>query len=476
MVTHPCRDERLVEAIPGLSSPAGSCLQSAPQDSTPLSAALTTRYRNLVHNTGLPVHAHDDLTADLDLRLRPLPYLELNTVWEGASAHRSLQDSSLRLAFEPATPAWTVHSSLALLWFPAFTPIVAAGAGTEGLREMGFGARLGSGGVAVTMAGGWKNLEIPLSIDVPNYRPLSLPLMLRQTFQVISFEGRAKGFELYTISRFHQGRHPASFDSRYSLSDSGRSAEHSVGAAWTGTGEAGRHRLSAEGARYDGTRTFRGTRAGDDGLYQFAYEETRQRNVWARADAQTSRAGREAGVFAAVGAVRWDALRPEIASGHYFWDRNGVIDSYEGGLLDVFSQETYLFDGRAGLSQKALGAWVLLPAGVWQCRLGLSYHRVEMEAYGRLTKKTTTFLITYTEQEYAFNFYGVEADLLTPEDLVRRQFGRAFIEASVEQALPLSVRMRHAPGSEPGGSPGQSKPSKTSGGTLAWIRLGWGFL
>ena len=472
-----CREEPLTTVVPGFFAPAGSCALSSPlPDTGLLSTALATRYRNLIHRNGLPGVAYDALASVFEMRLRLHRALELRSVWEAGRAHQSFQDSYLAFAAEPSAPSWEVHNSLAWTWIPTFTPVLGAGAGTDGSRELALGGRFQNARITFSLAGGWKSRDLPLALDLPDYRPLTLPLLLRQTFQVAALEGRLTHVDLYAKSKFTQDRHPETFGEPYSLSDSGRGAEYFAGAAWTDTGSALRYRFSLEGERYEGRRVFRGTRADDEGLYQFAYEETRQRNAWARVDAQAGAGrhpGAEGGVFAGWGAVRWDALRPEIASGHYFWDRNGVLDSYEGSLLDLFSQQTYLFDGQAGLSQKTAGAWYSFPAYGNRLRLGLSWHRIEMEAYGRLTQKTTTLIIAYTEREYLLHFYGVEADLLAPEIQFSRRFGRAFVEASVEQALPLRIRMRHSGGAEPGP---RSSSSSYSGGTEAWVRLGWGFL
>jgi hypothetical protein len=475
MQSDPCVKEALVEAMPGLAAPAGSCAGlPTPSDTASVKAALTTRYHNLIRKPGTPGFALEEARSVVEARLRLPRALELHVAGEGARARRSLGDSSWRLAADPASPSWTARGSLAYTGLPLLVPVIAAGGGTDGSRELALGGRVRVGPVALAAAGGWKRLDLPLTVDLPDYRPLTLPLMLRRNFQAASLEAGLEKINLYVMSRFFQDKHPGAFAEPYSLSDSGSGAEHFAGAAWTDSGSAGRYRLSVEGARFDGRSTFRGTRSGPEGPYQFAYEETRQRNAWARADVRMGGPRREAGIFAGWGAVRWDAFRPAVAAGHHFWDRNGVLDSYEGGLLDVFSQETFLFDGRAGLNRKTAGGWVSFPAASWRLRLALAYHRVEMEAYGRLTRKSTTLLIAYTERDYFLDFHGVEADLLAPEIRLSRRFGKLFVEGSVEQALPFRVRMRRPEGS----SGDESRPpssSASTGGTLAWARVGWGF-
>jgi hypothetical protein len=209
-----------------------------------------------------------------------------------------------------------------------------------------------------------------------------------------------------------------------------------------------------------------------DVLQQFSYEEARHEAGWIRADLRVDRGRREGGMFASAARIRGDALRPGTAANHHFWNRSGAMDSFEGSILDIFSQETWLFDGRAEYAQRAFGGWVETPVAGWNCRFGLAYQFLELRARGHLTQRTTTLLIAYDETDHFPDFPGMRARIMTPETRISRNFGRAFVAITAAQAIPLSAETKRKENGDDPRSPVTG--SSWTGGTEAKLEVGWG--
>ncbi len=226
-----------------------------------------------------------------------------------------------------------------------------------------------------------------------------------------------------------------------------------------------------EGEWNSGQHIFQATHTAES-PYAFGYQQTQDQDFSIRMDARAGRKAWETGVFAGTSSYKWDATRPEVAFDKYLWDRNGVLDSYEGNVFDIFDDETWLFNGSMNFRQWSTGAWLARNFSHWRAQCGLAYNVMDMQGIGFLSKKTTTLLIAYTEQDYTYDFQGVRAELLTPEFSLSARWGRFFAEASLAQALPLNVHLQ----GDSSSSDEKISGSSYSGGTMASAEIGWGFL
>jgi hypothetical protein len=493
MTTGACRDEALIEAVPGVRRGGGFCARgpgapaSGEGDSPPrFSLEGSSSYRNLLRREpgsggdSLSRIRHDDLTHALRLEGRPARLLRVRADLETSTppfSRRDFREPSLGFSAEPSSPAWTARATLAVPILPWLVPAASAGTGSDGRHEAALGLSGDLAGFYWAFASGRQERDLPSRLLLEDYAPFDFPLQLRRTFHAASAEWRGRRLELSATARLTRDRHPGAPGAAYTGSDSGQSAEVIAGAAWSDSGAAGRWRAAVEGQRFEGRAVFRGLREREGGLYQFAYLETRARSAWLRAEVSLRRGAWEGGAFAGGGAVRWDAYRPEVPAGRFFWDRNAVIDSYQGGLVDLFSRETWLFDGRLGLGTRSAGAWAARSFGAWDLRSGAAWNHLDLEAHGRLTQRTSTLIVGTEERDAYLDFPGLEAHLLTPELSLARRFAEwgMRVEVSVAQALPLRLRLREDAGAGEGGGGDRALPSASdySGGTRARLLAAW---
>lgn len=495
MPTEGCREEVLVEATPGVRRGGGFCAPEARGSvaapataSAPprFGAAWSASYRNLLTRapgTGrdsLSSFRHEDLAHVLRLEALPSRFvraradLETSEPLGSHGSRRAFSEGSLGFSLRPSSPEGSARATLAFPVFPWLVPSLSGGLGSDGRRQEALGMSGDLAGFYWAFVSGRETRDAPARLRLEDYAPFDFPVQLRRTFHALSGEWRGRRLELSATARLTRDRHPGAVEG-YAVSDSGQGAEALAGVAWSDSGAAGRWRAALEAQRFEGDAVFRGLRQREGGLYQFAYLETRARSAWVRGDLTLRRAAWSAGAFAGGGAARWDAYRPDAPAGRSFWDRNAVFDAYQGGLLDLFNRETWLFDGRLGLGSLGAGGWAARAAGAWDVRLGGAWNHLDLEAHGRLTRRTRTLIVSSEERDYFLDFPGLEAHVLTPELSAGRRFAGLGlrVEASLAQALPLSVRLRGSEASGGGGGRDLPSASDYSGGTRARLLAAW---
>ncbi len=471
MPSDPCSGENLVDAIPGLAREDAECVSGPKPVGPPVSAAVTLNDEDLLRKTGGFAVAEGALSSGLALRLQPVAGLDIRSTLQRIRWDRRLGDTSLYV--DPGGAAWESQTSISVPLIPRLVPYVAAGWNSEGGWENALALQGHAGfGVSWSLATGTEGTAFPVMLKLEDYRVLSVPFVLREDFHAASVGWKYGPLEAAWSGRLRVLNLPNTEGILYSLSDSGRVWENTASLAWADSGSRGHWRASGKWEQTYGEHVFRGIRSTDN-LYQFGYEQGQNRDGDARIDVRAGKGPWESGGFAGISRLDWDAFRPQAAYGKYFWDRNGVLDSYAGNVLDLFDSQTWLFNGNLYLRQWTTGAWMARTTAHWRWKAGLDYSVVDLEAFGTLTKKNSEFLIGYTLDDYSQDFPGVRAQFMTPELGLTAHWGRTFVEASAAQAVPIRVEFRRLAGEgqiTSGGSPSGSY----SGGTRASLRMGWG--
>ena len=106
--------------------------------------------------------------------------------------------------------------------------------------------------------------------------------------------------------------------------------------------------------------------------------------------------------------LKGEAYEPRDPAGKWFWDRNQIMDAYQGALLGVFSRETWLLEGSAQSQiQTADFNWrreffhkVFSESEStlkFSHQLGLSGAQIKWHAKGLLVRKNTQLLLITEE-------------------------------------------------------------------------------
>jgi len=482
----PCSQDPLIEGLPSLqregvycpSDPSGfsdfSDFSSAgKQPLPPVSAALNWDYQDLLHKSGSFALDYEDAVSGSEIRLNFIPKLDIRTSVQQVQWDRTVGDSSLRI--QEKQTLWQSQNSASYTlgsWVPYLVANWNSAGGWETALALRGAAPLGfSGSIAL----GAQREVYPVALTLEGYSPISVPFLLQQDFAALS-AGWRKKFRGRLLSLDWTGRWrlsclPTNRNNTYSLSDSGQNLENIVDLAVADSQARGWYRLSLEASLNSGQHVFEGSNNTEATPFNFGYEQTQDKDYSLRLNAEAGKKNWDAGVFAGASVLEWDGLRPEAAFDKYFWDRNSILNSYEGNIFDIFDDETWLFDGNMNFHQWSSGAWLARNFPHWRAECGLAYNAMNFEGLGHLSKKTTTLLIAYTEQDYTYDFQGLQADLLTPELKVSGRWGHFFALASLAQALPLSVQLQGENASSQNVS-----ASSYSGGTRAEAKIGWGFL
>jgi hypothetical protein len=267
-----------------------ACPVSSPETNAPaISMRQSLGYRNLFDKTGSPpVFAHDERAAVSEWRLRPDPTVDIRALFEYGAWHRDFSGAPAGFAMEHEDAPWRARGSLALTASPRLTPVLALGAGSDGAKEFELAARGVLPRLSWSLAVGRREATLPITLDLPEYRLIRMPFILRQDFEAVSVAWKDGPLELAWTSRAWQNRHPGSFREPYTLSDSGRSIAHRAGASLNGDWRDTRFRTSLDGEILEGRHAFRGVHASDV-LQQFSYEEARHEAGWIRADLRVDR-------------------------------------------------------------------------------------------------------------------------------------------------------------------------------------------
>lgn len=437
--------------------------------------SLGSVYENLVRQGGDPGFAHGGFSTVAEARMGLVPGVDIRTALEQGGRDRRIGDASLVL--DQGGRSWEGRSAVAFPVWAHITPMVGLGWNSDAGREhalVGLALRGRAWrGISWSLATGRRSMDFPLRLDLPEYRPMTVPFQLRQDFHGASLAVRRGPAEIAWSGRIREHRRAGNQAETYALGDSGSLTDQTLALALSGRGPGGIWRGEAGLESGSGRHFFRGTSRNGDSRYQFGYLQALQRSLSARGSLRLDTGRRRYSVLGGASAVGWNAYRPDIPSGRHFWDRNSVLDSYEGSVLGVFNRETWLFDGDATLLRFFAGTGLEGPfVGGLEGRLGLVWQRLDLSARSHITKRASTLLIAFTEEEIENRFPGMTAHLITPDLVLNLPLGGATLELSIAQAIPVSVETKDRDGA--GGGEGGGRSDGFSGGTRAGLSMRWG--
>lgn len=451
-------------------------------DSLPrFSASLTGDYGNLIRKTGNFSFDHSGSAAALNLGTRAIPNLDLRLSTAAGRADLDMGDSSARVDLGGSNREWTVTA--AYLLTPWLVPSVQVGEDSrnghgDAVKALSLQGRLPFG-VEWSAGLGTRNFAFPVTVSLPEYETLAVGLRLKRGFRDLALGMHRGPWEASWGGHWEDFRFPSVRPEGYSLADSGFAWKHSVQAAFDRIRGREGYRISLDLDAAYGSHAFRGMDRKAGSLHDFSYQEAETKSYSVRADAKALCGRWEWGAFAGGAETEWDALRPDAAFNRYFWNRNGAIDSYQGGLLGVFDNETWLLNGAVYLAQAGGGIWAASEAAGFRFRLGLGFQHVILEANSHLTRRETTLLFAYKERNIDTDYPSVHGDFLSPEARLSRQWGACELAFTATQALPIQIRLeKKDEGGSDGGAGGESAGgpaprSDYSGGTRLRLELSW---
>ena len=427
---------------------------------------------DLIHKSGLFAFDHAEQLASLQVGTCAIPHLDLRLSWEKSERDLAIGDT---VAFvEQNGSGWDWKGSAAYLVTPWLIPYIAIGGDSHSQHENAlaiWGLRGETGfGLSWSLNLGRKNRNYPLSLDLKEYSPMILPLLLRQEVHVLALAYHRGPLELTWSSQYTVLHYPALQTESYALSDSGNVWKQIIGIAYSQIRGKNIWKASADFEYAQGRHTFVGANRQNEILYHFSYEEAEQQSFAARTDLRLDQKPWEMAVYAGASELVWSALRPEVAFGQHFWDRNGVLDSHQGSLLGLFDRETWLFNGSAYLAQWGTGAWCAHRVLGWRGQIGLGYQHLTLKTDAYLTERKTMLLLAYQEKETERVFPIVRADVVTPQVGLSKDWGRTYLTASATQALLVRVVLENRESGTSTHGPAQN--SEYSGGTRASLEIG----
>lgn len=411
-------------------------------------------------------------------RVDPLPGLSLQAALGRSRQVRRLGDTALVL--NQGSTGWDGRLVAAFPLSPAFIPSAGLAFDSESDREnalVGIGLRGRAGrGLEWALVTGRRSLDLPLSLDLPEYKPMQVPFQLRQDFHGLCVTARRGPAELGWTGRLLIARRPRAQGISHALSDSGSVSEQALRLAFGGKtggkvgGDGWPWRLDGTLESGSGRHHFRGRIEDGEGRYSFGYLEALQRTLSARGEGRLDFTAWRASAFAGTSALEWNGYRPVSVAGKVFWERNAVLDSYEGSLLGVFNRETWLFDGDLQVFRlEAGGALDRLAGGPprfgrFGGRLGLGWQRVELSARSHITKRTDIGILARSVEEVKHTPPKVIADLVTPDLRIDLDLSRRLgLSARASQAIPVRIDQADG-GNGSSGKPGD-QGAAWSGGT-----------
>lgn len=437
------------------------------------SASATYDHVNLISKTGRPAFNHAESMAGLHLATGAIPHLQIRVSTQ--RSQRALDIGDDGAGIDLGGESWGWNGSIAYLFTPWLVPtLTVAGdshaGGRHALRSLGIKGAVGREWNWF-LAFGDKSLDYPLTMDLREYRPMRLPLQLRQQFLELGVRYRHGTWEGFWSGRRLDMHYPDPQPQGYALGDSGSVWKQSVGFAYDRIRPGSGFRASLDFDMGYGTHVFRGVNRKEESLYRFSYQEAHQLSYSIRSDFQAAREAWEWGAFAGALELEYNALRPDGAKNRHFWDRNGVIDSYEGGFLGIFNNETWLFNGAAYAAQTGSGLWVSRTQSGWKGSLGLAWQFLMLESNSRLSKRETNLILAYKEESFDRTYPSVEAHFLTPEAGLSKTWGPVFLSATAAQALPVKVEIKRD-GKGNGTGDGSGRDPEFSGGTRGRLEIG----
>jgi hypothetical protein len=438
-----------------------------------LSMLASVRQLDLIRKEGGFAFAHRRTSASLDISLAAIPHLELRFAADQTRRALSLGDSAASVDMGGETWGWRGAARIRVSPFLVPTLIVAGeSAGNphgDALEAIALQGSLPVG-LAWSLALGRKRLDYPVDLRLSGYSPISLPLQLRQDFQTAAVSFREGPWEAAWAGHWMQADLPVVQPQGYALGDSGSAWRQDVLAAYERMRAGNGFRASLAFDVGLGRHVFRGINRKGENLYPFSWQEGAQKDYALRGDFRYACKRAVFGTWIGGGESEYDALRPETAFNKHLWDRNGVIDSYEGSLLGIFNNETWLMNGAAYAAQAGAGLWEESWFAGWRYRLGLGYQYLLLQANSHLTRRQTSFLLAYQEETFDATYPTIEADLVPVQVGLYREWGNLSLEAKIMGEIPARVRIYRTPGK--GGGEERGSP-EYSGGTSGGFRIGY---
>jgi hypothetical protein len=440
------------------------------------SAALEYDYLDLIRKTGGFFYDYGETVSALRLSTAAIPGLDIRFSAERAEGDLDLGDTSTSM--DQSGEAWGWSGTIVYGFTPWLMPSVTVGGDSRNGRDMaqralGMRGRIPWGDSRLDWSAdlGERNSDYPLTAHLKDYRPLALVLQMRKRYGQASLEWRRGAWSARWDGEWTRLAYPHVPPMGYYLADSGSAWTHGAKATYDGAGDGEGLKVSADFRMGFGSHAFRGANRNETSQTRFSYQEAEQRSYSARIDVETRHEGYAWGACLGASELEYDALRPEVAFNRHFWDRNGVIDSYQGSLLGLFSTETWLLNGAIYAAQGGGGLWAAKDWRGWRGQAGLAYARLILESNSSLTKRESSFLLAFSEEDFETVYPKVTADVVTPELRVSRSAGRFLLSIEAAQALPVRVRLdREGKGS---GKPGSGGGDAYSGGTRGKITVGW---
>lgn len=136
-------------------------------------------------------------------------------------------------------------------------------------------------------------------------------------------------------------------------------------------------------------------------------------------------------------------LRPKDPAGKWLWNRNRILSAYEGGVLGLFSRETWLGTGEAGLREISASTYVAKSwtPGSWRIDPGLhlSCLRLSWRGEGEWLRRRTELLLSTQDTWDSLKVAGEEEVLLKPALSLHVERGVFHLAAEASQLLPLHL-------------------------------------
>lgn len=468
---------------PSYGQPYGPTTEPSPpptgRDGLPpprFSAGVDYDYLDLIRKRGGFFYGYGETVSALRLSTAAIPGLDIRFSAERAERDMELGDTSTSVDLGGGAWGWT--GTILFRFSPWFMPSVTIGGesrtrGISAQRALGLRGLipLGKARLDWSADAGEMNSDFPLTAHLKDYRPMTLDLQMRKGYGQASLEYRRGAWSAGWNGEWTRMAYPHVPAMGYYLADSGSAWSYGAKAAYDGAGDGEGIRVAADVRIGFGSHVFRGANRKASSQTRFSYQEAEQRSYSARVDLESRLAACDWGAFLGASELEYNALRPETAFNRHFWDRNGVIDSYQGSLLGLFNTETWLLNGAIYAAQGGGGFWAAKAWRGWRGQAGLAYARLILESNSSLTKRESSLLLAFSEEDFDTVYPKVTADVVTPELRLSRSAGRFVLSVEAAQAMPVRVRIG-GDGTDPDNT-GSGDRGAYSGGTRGRISIGW---
>ena len=460
----------LVGNLPGFEEPSAET-PAFSADSARIAARLGLWRRDLIRKEGRFAFADARDLGSLDLAAA-LPGVRLRISADRNDRDFSMGDSAESLDMGEKDWGWRAAASIDIT--PWLVPgLIVGGISSsphaDALEALALRGSLPLG-LEWSMAIGRTNIDYPVDLKLKGYSRLSFPFQLRQAFREAALGFRQGPWQAAWSGRWTRGDVPKVRPQKYSVSDSASAWRQSVQAGYDGLRPGAGWKAMANADLGMGDHVFQGITVKGNNRYPFSWQQGIQKDYSLRADFQINHKRGESGAWIAGGESEFDAVRPDVPFNKHFWDRNGVLDSYEGSLLGVFNSETWLLNGAVFAAQAGAGIWEAGTVAGCRWRAALGYHYLLLEANSRLTRRQTTLLFSVDEQNFETTYPTVEADLIPVQLELSRAWGDFRVDAQAGAELPARIRIYRSQRS------GVKRPplaSEYSGGISAGFQIGY---